>query len=197
MYVNVRCQTDAKLLCLSHEKIKELIEKYADKPFGRDLLIYQNKILKQERKFPCDYVMRLPSQLKYTDGQAFRENCLKNVVMRIIVEDRERKKKPQMSDFIAVYRDKKNEPGASKETIKAEFQSKFRRLYGEAENEVKSEDKKFDDMMLSFNRLEDQLSSQQQQLTGVVKQVNALIDHRDKKEAQLLNAKKQTEFTQA
>lgn len=60
MYVNVRCQTDAKLLSLSHEKMKELIEKYAETPFGRDLLIYQNKILKQERKFPCDYVMRLP-----------------------------------------------------------------------------------------------------------------------------------------
>ena len=46
MYVNFRCQTDAKLLCLSHQKIKELIQKYDDNPFGRDLLIYQNKILK-------------------------------------------------------------------------------------------------------------------------------------------------------
>lgn len=46
MYVNFRCLTDAKLLCLSHTKMKELIEKYAGKPFGRDLLIYQNKILK-------------------------------------------------------------------------------------------------------------------------------------------------------
>lgn len=60
MYVNLRCQTDAKILYLSHEEMKKLIQKYEEKPFGRDILIYQNKILKQERKFPCDYVMRLP-----------------------------------------------------------------------------------------------------------------------------------------
>jgi len=46
MYVNLRCVSDAKLLCLSHDQMKDLIEKYEDKPFGRDLLIYQNKILK-------------------------------------------------------------------------------------------------------------------------------------------------------
>ena len=46
MYVNIRCQTDAKLLMLSHKTMKELISKYEDQPFGRDLLIYQNKILK-------------------------------------------------------------------------------------------------------------------------------------------------------
>ena len=44
-----------------------------------------------------------------TDAQAYRENCLKNVVMRIIIEIRERKKKPKLSDFIAVYREKKEE----------------------------------------------------------------------------------------
>ena len=61
MYVNFRCQTDAKLLTLTHIKMKQLIEKYEEKSFGRDLLIYQNKILKQERKFPCDYVMKIPN----------------------------------------------------------------------------------------------------------------------------------------
>ena len=40
MYVNIRCKTDAKLLMLSHKTMKELIAKYEDKPFGRDLLIY-------------------------------------------------------------------------------------------------------------------------------------------------------------
>ena len=75
------------------------------------MLIYQNKILKQERKFPCDYVMHLPKSEIYsiTDAQAYRENCLKNVVMRIIIEIRERRKKPKLTDFIAVYREKKEE----------------------------------------------------------------------------------------
>ena len=63
MYVNFRMQTDGKLLVLTHQRMKELIQKYEDKPFGRDLLIYQNKILKQERKFPCDYVLHMPRNL--------------------------------------------------------------------------------------------------------------------------------------
>ena len=63
MYVNFRCRTDAKLLILTHQKIKQMIEKYEEKSFGRDLLIYQNKILKQERKFPCDYVMKIPNSI--------------------------------------------------------------------------------------------------------------------------------------
>ena len=111
MYVNFRCKTDAKLLTLTHQKIKQLIEKYEDKSFGRDLMIYQNKILKQERKFPCDYVMHIPNNSNIVDkvdlGQVQRENALKNVVMRIIIEIRERKKRPKLSDFIAVYREKK------------------------------------------------------------------------------------------
>ena len=159
-YVGFRCLSDAKLLQLSDSKMKELIEKYEDRPFGRDLLIYQNKILKQERKFPCDYVMRLPKTSHVNDAQAYRENCLKNVVMRIVIEIRERKKRPKLADFIAVYREKKNETGAKKEDIKREFQSKFRMLYGGDHTEVKQEDKKFDDMMQSFNRLQSQLSAQ-------------------------------------
>ena len=96
-------------------------------------------------------------------------------------------------DGTCVYREKKNEAGASQSQVKAEFQNKFRMLYGE-ETEVKAEDRKFDGMMVSFNRLQDQLSAQQQQLSSVIKQVNALIDHRDKKENQLLRKDKNKDF---
>ena len=41
-----------------------------------------------------------------SDSQAIRENSLKNVVMRIIIEIRERKKRPKLADFIKVYREK-------------------------------------------------------------------------------------------
>jgi len=87
-----------------------------------------------------------------------RENALKNVVMRIIIEIRERKKRPKLSDFIAVYREKKALEGADDESaakIKNEFQNKFRLLYGGDQVEEKTEDKKFDDLMQIFNRLHD------------------------------------------
>ena len=53
--------------------------------------------------------MHLPKQIKVTDEMANRENLLKNVVMRIIVDIRERKKRPKLSDFLEVYREKKME----------------------------------------------------------------------------------------
>lgn len=131
MYVNIRCSTDVKLLILTHQKMKELIQKYEDNPFGRDMLIYQNKILKQERKYPCDYVVRMPKNITFSDAQASRVNALKNVVMRIIIEIRDYKKRPKLADFIAVYREKRIENDGSKAKIKQEFQNKFRLLYGD------------------------------------------------------------------
>ena len=96
----------------AQKKMKELIQKYNDKAFGRDLLIYQNKILKLERKYPCDYVARYPKYLRPnppSDAANNRNNALKNVIMRIIINIRDRRKRPKLSDFIAVYREKKNE----------------------------------------------------------------------------------------
>ena len=69
---------------------------------------------------------------------------MKNVVMRIVIEIRERKKRPKLSDFIAVYREKRNEckgdkaeQEAKQYEIKKEFQSKFKMLYGGDATEVK------------------------------------------------------------
>ena len=45
--------------------------------------------------------------------------------MRIIIEIRERKKKPKLRDFISLYKTKKNIKGS-----KEEFQKKFYMLYG-------------------------------------------------------------------
>ena len=114
--------------------MKELIQKYNDKAFGRDLLIYQNKILKLERKYPCDYVARYPKYLRPnppSDAANNRNNALKNVIMRVIINIRDRRKRPKLSDFIAVYREKKNEKDADAMNVKREFQNKFHMLYGE------------------------------------------------------------------
>ena len=47
-----------------------------------------------------------------TDDAAHRELVLKNVVMRIVIEIRERKKRPKLSDFMKVYKQKLLEPNA-------------------------------------------------------------------------------------
>ena len=89
MSVSIRCQTDAKLLKLSQESLAQLILKYQNDSFGKNLMIYQNKLLKKEQKYPCDYVMRLPKHYSIDDGQIYRNNAFKNVVMRIVLEIRD------------------------------------------------------------------------------------------------------------
>lgn len=55
-------------------------------------------------------------------------------------------------------------------------------LYGEEKNDPDKRDRKFENMMNSFNRLQANLGTQQLQLGNLIKQVNGLIDHREQKE---------------
>ena len=79
--------------------------------------------MKIDRKYPCDYVAHYPKFVRssYSDEQAYRNNTIKNVVMRMVVNIRERRKRPKLSDFIAVYREKKNEKDADAALVKREF----------------------------------------------------------------------------
>lgn len=57
--------------------------------------------------------MQIPRAVSYApDEMVQRELIFKNVVMRIIIDIRERKKRPKLSDFMAVYMTKKDEPNA-------------------------------------------------------------------------------------
>ena len=89
MYVNIRCHTECKLLKLSYEKLNEVIQKHQNEPFGKSLLLYQNKLLKKNKKYPCDYIMRLPKYYITNTDAIRRNNAFKNVVMRIVLDIRE------------------------------------------------------------------------------------------------------------
>ena len=141
MYVNVRCTKESKVLLLSLESMKAIMGKYADKDkFNNEMLYYQNKILKLEKKFPLDYIMQIPPTERgvVDEGMARRENTLKNVVMNIVIKIRERKKRPKLSDFMAVYRTKQGDANA-----KEMFQKKFRMLYSGEPIENNVEDAKY------------------------------------------------------
>ena len=102
--MNVRCKVESKLLSLQQDNMRSIIQKYESKKVGRDLLIYQNKILKQERKYPLDYITKYVNTRDDENERAQRDrrrNSIKNVIMRIVVEIRERKEKPKLSDLIA------------------------------------------------------------------------------------------------
>jgi len=105
MSVSVRCHKEAKLLKLSQAKLNDLIEKYKHETFCKGLMIYQNKLLKKEAKFPCDYIMRLPKPYNIDEGACYRNNGFKNVVMRLILEIREIQKRPKLADFLSIYKE--------------------------------------------------------------------------------------------
>lgn len=75
------------------------------------MLIAQNRYLKGEKAYPVDY---LKSDLKVKETPAvleatIRKNLLKNVVMRLVLAVRERKKRPKLNEVMAVYRKQRHE----------------------------------------------------------------------------------------
>ena len=123
MYVNIRCIKEAKVLSLPLERMKEIIARWPDKKFSTEMLYFQNRILKQEKKFSLDYIVKMPKS-KVPDDVIDRENRLKNICMNFVIDIRDRKKRPKLSDFMAVYKSQKNEPDA-----KVKFQKKMKMLY--------------------------------------------------------------------
>ena len=77
-------------------------------------MIAQNRYLKGERSYPADYLKddRKEKETPEIFEERVRRNLLKNVVMRIVVEIRERKNRPKLEEVMAVYRKQKHEPDA-------------------------------------------------------------------------------------
>ena len=169
MYVNIRCKVESKLLSLTQENMRQIIQKYESESVGRNLLIYQNKILKQERKYPLDYISQ-PLNPKLVADPALREkkdkhrNSIKNVIMRIVVEIRERKEKPKLSDLIAASKQQQQFKDMK------QWKDKVIQLYTDNPQQTSSKkDENFNKLMESFNRVHQSLSQQQDSLSNLIK----------------------------
>ena len=62
-------------------------------------------MLKKNKKYPCDYIMRLPNYCIVNEGAIRRNNAFKNVVMRIVLDIREIHKRPKLADFLQIYKE--------------------------------------------------------------------------------------------
>ena len=135
MFVNMKALTEVKVLVMSLDTLIGLVTKHSEpqkkdlsekaviahrermQSFATRVLIAQNRLLKAEKTYPVDYLRK---DLKDDEDQAYqdaiyRRNLLKNVVMRIVVEIWERKKRPKLGDVMKVYRSKKHEPNAKEQ----------------------------------------------------------------------------------
>ena len=102
--------------------------------------------------------------------------------MRIIVEIRERKNRPNLNEVLKVYRKRKEEDGADPYTVKASFQEKFIKLYSEKEDvDEEQKDEKYKLLIETMTRIKQPLGSQQVALSALVGHVNNLIERKNKR----------------
>ena len=95
--------------------------------------------MKAERSYPVDYLKYEPKDKETPLEKTFRRNLLKNVVMRIVLSVRERKKQPKLSEVMDVWRKQKaNSDDAA--DAKEKFQEKFIKLYS-TEELIEEDDK--------------------------------------------------------
>mmetsp|Transcript_3429 Transcript_3429/g.2416 ORF Transcript_3429/g.2416 Transcript_3429/m.2416 type:complete len:95 (+) Transcript_3429:433-717(+) len=79
-----------------------------------------------------------------------RENILKNVVMRRIIEVRIQKKKPKLSDVLKIMKQK----DLTNPKVREDFKKKFLALYDpESSKNMKVEDVKYDKLKNTFDRI--------------------------------------------
>lgn len=106
----------------------------------KKLLTYQNDLLKRNLVFCLDYVVQIPRDLmdshykpKGITVETFRRlTKVKNVVMRRVLEIRQEKAKPKLSDLLSEYmsKDKKEDPNlteSQREEIKRQRKEQLKR----------------------------------------------------------------------
>ena len=101
MSVNIRCKETCQVLMLSKETLVRIMNQH--EPFKKKILLYQNKLLVKNNKYPMDYIIKTPDILRNRKVSAIeqkhfdrRRNILKNVVFRIILEIREIMARPKL-----------------------------------------------------------------------------------------------------
>ena len=113
MYVNMRAKSEVKLMFYSLAKLKEHITKYANAGnFATRVLIAQNKYIKGTKggdKYPVDYIYPTPHGGEEELERLARIRRLKSVVMRIVLQIRERKQRPNLFEVMKVYKKKLRE----------------------------------------------------------------------------------------
>ena len=80
---------------------------------------------------------------------------MKNVVMRIVINIRERKQRPKLFEVMKVYRKKLYESNGAVHDIKTQFQEKFFKLYsGEvSDDEDDDKDEKYKKLIENMTRI--------------------------------------------
>ena len=100
MYVTMKAKSEVKLMFYSLVKLKEHIAKHSNiGNFATRVLIAQNKYIKGTKggdKYPLDYMYSSQNGDQEENERLARIRRLKSVIMRIVLQIRERKQRPNL-----------------------------------------------------------------------------------------------------
>jgi hypothetical protein len=109
-----------------------------------------------------------------------RENIFKNVVFQRLLEIREEKRKPKLGEILSlINKSTKGGGSANKDFII----NKIKLLYAVDGEEKPQEDKKWDQLMASFDRLRKAVTHQRETLTELDNKALVLLKRRQEREA--------------
>ena len=107
----------------------------------------------------------------------------KNVIMRIVVENRERNSRPKLTEVLDVYRNRLK-VATNKDELKAQFREKLERLYqnNHVDKDDDKKDEKYKSLMDMTTRIKTQLGAHQLALSTLVMRVNNLAERKKRRE---------------
>ena len=108
MCVNIRAIENVNMLELTQDVFTRMQDDFEG--FKKKIMLFQNTMLKKSVRYPLDYIVEMPDLRRHRNISKeenvkilYRRNKLKNVVFRRIVEVRDDKKKPKLSEIIEKY----------------------------------------------------------------------------------------------
>lgn len=111
------------------------------------------------------------------------KNLYKNVIMRIVVENRERNSRPKLKEVLDVYRNRLK-VATNKDELKAQFREKLERLYqnNHVDKDDDKKDEKYKYLMDMTTRIKTILGENQLALSTLVGRVNNLAERKKRRE---------------
>ena len=106
MHVTMRCKANTKILELSKKTFSKIREE--NPAFETRILMHQNYILKWNKKYPLDYIINIPEDMrdrkisnKEMKNILKRRNIFKNIVFTRLSEVKNMRKKPKLKQIKA------------------------------------------------------------------------------------------------
>jgi len=196
--VYAECLNPCFILEIEEDNLVSIVNQ--DQKVQKKLLTYQNELLKSNLVYALDYVVIIPRDImdkhykqKNLTLESFRRMTrMKNVVMRRVLEIRQEKTKPKLSDLLSelTVPDKNEETGVAytkeekdklKKQKREKLANKLKDLY-ESGDKGAVELSEIEVIQRSIKTIKNKTEAQWEIIASLDDQINILKDHREEKD---------------